>query len=186
VYQEDKTKWSYLAGLIDGEGCISISHRIQEGEKLTRIHKRRANTVPYKMFSLRIQITNTHVGLMKWLIENFGGVYYLRREATDKHKASYEWRPKGRANTEKMLLAILPYMIIKKEQTQIALDYIRMTNAGERNPDKREALFLRNRDLNQKGNRVTTNTPNCPENGLMIESDLIGNYESALLVTADA
>jgi hypothetical protein len=183
MYQEDKTKWSYLAGLIDGEGCISIAHRIQEGEKLTRIHKTRANTNPYKMFSLRICITNTYVPLMKWLIANFGGVYYQKREASEKHKASYEWRPKGRANVEKMLLGILPYMVIKKEQTQIALEYTRMTIDGERNPDKREQLYLRLKNLNQKGISVTTNTLDGPCNGLMIESELAREAESEDQVT---
>jgi hypothetical protein len=186
MYQEDKTKWSYLAGLIDGEGCISIAHRIQEGEKLTRIHKTKANTNPYKMFSLRISIANTYLPLMKWLIANFGGVYYQKREATDKHKAAYEWRPKGRNNVEKMLLGILPYMVIKREQTQIALDYVRMTLDGERNPDKREVLYLRAKALNQKGICVTTNTPDCPLTGQMIESDLVGDYESAPTVMLDA
>jgi hypothetical protein len=183
VYQEDKTKWSYLAGLIDGEGCISIFHRVKEGEQLTRIHKTRANTHPYKMFAMRISITNTYLPLMKWLIANFGGVYYQKRESVNGHKASYEWRPKGRNNVEKMLLGILPYMVIKKEQTQIALDYIRMTIAGERNPDKREQLYLRAKDLNRKGISVTTNTPDCPENGQMIESDLDGDAESEDQVT---
>lgn len=184
MYQEDKTKWSYLAALIDGEGCISISHRIQEGEKLTRIHKRTAKTVPYKMFSMRVQITNTDLRIMKWMIANFGGVYYQKTRGNDKHKIAYEWRPKGRANVEKLLLGILPYMIIKPEQAKIALEYTRMTINGERNPDKREKLYLRMKALNQKGRPVTTNTPDCPGNGQMIESDLMGDHEREVPVTA--
>lgn len=183
MYQEDKTKWSYLAGLIDGEGCISIAHRIKEGQKLTKIHKTRANTHPYRMFSLRISITNTYLPLMKWLIANFGGVYYQKRQPSEKHKASFEWRPKGRANMEKMLLGILPYMVIKTEQAKVALEYVRMTANGEHNPDKRQQLYLRAKDLNRKGICVTTNTPDCPKNGQMIESELTGDRESEVAVT---
>jgi hypothetical protein len=183
MYQENKTKWSYLAGLIDGEGCISISKRIAEGKKVSEEH---GNPIPYKIFTLRISITNTSVVLMKWLIKNFGGVYYSKYAESDKHKARYEWRPKGRANTEKMLLAILPYMVIKTEQVKNALEWFRMTNNKERNPEKREKMYLANRLLNQKGNSVTTNTLDSPENGLMIESDLISDNESAPLVTVDA
>jgi hypothetical protein len=186
MYQEDKTKWSYLAALIDGEGCISIYKRVSEGEKYTRIHKVRSNTNPYNMFSLRISVTNTYVPLMKWLVANFGGVYYQKREANEKHKASYEWRPKGRANVEKMLLGILPYMIIKTDQAKLALEYIRMTIEGERNPGKREQLYLKARDLNRKGICVTTNTPNCSEDGQMRESELVGDHERALPVMVDA
>ena len=138
MYQEAEGKWAYLAALIDGEGCISITRRIKEGEKLTRIHKTRANTHPYKMFTMRVTITNTNLQIMKWLIFNFGGVYYQKRPANEKHKAGYEWRPRGRSNVKTMLTNILPWMVIKPEQVKNALKYIEMTINGERNPDKRE------------------------------------------------
>jgi hypothetical protein len=187
MYQEDKTKWSYLAALIDGEGCISIYRRLSDGEKYTRTRKVKANTNPYNQFSLRISIANTNLKIMKWLIANFGGVYYQKREATDKHKAGYEWRPKGRANVEKLLLGILPYMVIKDEQAKVGLEYLRMSNEGERNPGKREELYLQAKALNQKGKCVTTNTPDelCPNNGQdsIIESELDSDVESEDRVT---
>ena len=165
MYQEDKTKWSYMAALIDGEGCISLYRRLSDGEKYTRVHKVKANTNPYNQFSMRVQITNTDLRLMKWLIANFGGVYYQKTQGTGKHKPAYEWRPKGRANVEKLLLGILPYMIIKPEQAKIALEYIRMTITNERDPEKRNELYERMRDLNRKGESVETNTLDCPVNG---------------------
>jgi hypothetical protein len=183
MYQEDKTKWSYMAALIDGEGCISIYRRLSDGEKYTRVHKVKANTNPYNQFSMRVQITNTNLTIMKWLIANFGGVYYQKTKGTDKHKAAYEWRPKGRNNVEKLLLGILPYMIIKTDQAKLGLEYIKMTIDGERNPSKREELYLRAKALNQKGKCVTTNTPDCPNNGQMIESELDREAESEDQVT---
>lgn len=124
---------------------------------------------------------------MKWLIANFGGVYYQKTKDTGKHKAAYEWRPKGRANVEKLLLGILPYMLIKNEQAKLGLEYIRMTIDGERNPTKRNELYLRAKALNQKGTCVTTNTPDesCPNNGLdlMRESELDSDVESEDQVT---
>ena len=186
MYQEDKTKWSYMAALIDGEGCISIYRRLSDGEKYTRVHKVKANTNPYNQFSMRVQITNTDLRLMKWLIANFGGVYYQKTQGTGKHKPAYEWRPKGRANVEKLLLGILPYMIIKPEQAKIGLEYIRMTITNERDPEKRNKLYERMRDLNRKGESVETNTLDCPENGQVIESDLMGDHERAPMVTSTA
>ena len=183
MYQEDKTKWSYMAALIDGEGCISIYRRLSEGEKYTRVHKVRANTNPYNQFSMRVQITNTNLTIMKWLIANFGGVYYQKTKGTDKHKPAFEWRPKGRTNVEKLLLGILPYMLIKTEQAKLGLEYLKMTTEGERNPSKREELYFRAKALNQKGKCVTTNTPDCPENGQMIESELGCEVESEDQVT---
>lgn len=187
MYQEVEGKWAYLAALIDGEGCISITRRIKEGEKLTRIHKTRANTHPYKMFTMRVTIANTNLEIMKWLIINFGGVYYEKRQATEKHKAGYEWRPKGRTNVKTMLTNILPWMVIKPQQVKNALEYIEMTINGERNPDKREQLYFSNKLLNQKGKSVETNTPNSkspltgPEE--MIESELTGDRKSEVAVT---
>ena len=186
MYQEDKTKWSYMAALIDGEGCISIYRRLSDGEKYTRVHKVKANTNPYNQFSMRVQITNTDLRLMKWLIANFGGVYYQKTQGTGKHKPAYEWRPKGRANVEKLLLGILPYMIIKPEQAKIGLEYIRMTITNERDPEKRNKLYERMRDLNRKGESVETNTLDCPVNGQVIESDLMGDHERAPMVTSTA
>jgi hypothetical protein len=187
MYQETEGKWAYLAALVDGEGCISISRRIKEGEKLTRIHKSRANTNPYKMFSLRVAVANTNLDIMKWLIFNFGGVYYLKRKATDKHKAGYEWRPKGRKNVKTLLSNILPWVVIKPQQVRNGLEYIEMTINGERNPDKREQLYLSNKILNKKGKSVETNTldETCPKNGLLskIESDLVGDHEKTDQVT---
>jgi hypothetical protein len=58
-----------------------------------------------------------------------------------------------------------------------------MTTEGERNPSKREELYFRAKALNQKGKCVTTNTPDCPENGQMIESELGCEVESEDQVT---
>lgn len=163
MYNEDKTKWSYLAGLVDGEGNISI-WRVQ-----ARAHDFEVSNKTYGSFNMRLHISNTSIILMKWLISNFGGVYHLKREATDKHKAAYEWRPKGENNTKKLLLGILPYLVIKKEQAAIALKYIELPRNC---PEQREPLYQRMRVLNQKGKTVTTNTLEDSVSESKIESEL--------------
>jgi hypothetical protein len=174
MYQEDKTKWSYLAAMVDGEGCIAI------WRTKARAHDFATSGKTYGSFNLRIQIYNTSEVLMKWLVANFGGVYHSRIFESDKVKNSYNWRPKGEANTKKMLLGMLPYLVIKREQATLALEYI----ALPRNcPDKREPLYQRIRQLNQKGKSVTTNTLECSENGHKIESELTSDRESASVVT---
>jgi hypothetical protein len=120
---------------------------------------------------------------MKWLISNFGGVYHCKVEATDKHKAAYEWRPKGENNTKRTLLAVLPYLVIKREQAILALKYIDLPRNC---PKEREPLYQRMRELNHKGpSTVTTNTSSASDpSEVKIESDLIGDYESAPHVNA--
>ena len=92
---------------------------------------------------------------MKWLIQHFGGGFLCKREATEKHKASYEWRPKGQANMKRLLLAIAPYLVIKKEQASLLLEFIGL----ETNPSRRNEIVDLLQALNRKGT-VETDTLN--------------------------
>ena len=172
----DKVYWSYLAGMFDGEGTFSIYH-----------HKGQSSTgKPYDSTAIRIEITNTNLGLMEWLVQHFGGQYYHHRRASLKHKIAYGWRPKGRTNSEQLLLAILPYLVIKKEQANIALQYIRLPhNNGfdETLAAKRKELLEKMQTLNKRGSSLTTNTQETSENEVKIESELIGDDESVPVVT---
>jgi hypothetical protein len=178
MYQSDKTKWSFLAGIFDGEGsftCWRTKSRAKDYKESGKV---------YDSFNVRVTIPNTSTQLMKWLVANFGGNYGLKREATEKHKASYEWRPKGLGNTKRMLLGILPYLVIKREQATLGLEWADLPyDSGVR----REQIFQRLKVLNQKGPMsVTTNTLDdtvfIPEWGKpesKIESELNGDVESA-------
>ena len=173
MYQSDKTKWSFLAGIFDGEGSFSC------WRTKARAHDYKESGRVYDSFNVRLTIPNTSTQLMKWLVANFGGNYGLKREATEKHKASYEWRPKGLGNTKKALLGMLPYLVIKPEQARLGLEWAELPyDSGER----REQIFQRLKVLNQKGPiSVTTNTLDDSAHSaeLKIESDLIGDNERA-------
>lgn len=170
-----KEKWSYLAGLVDGEGCISISKQVNNYNNRGR--------ADYVQYGFRISIANTSLRLMKWLMHTFGGVYYLKREATVKHSAAYEWRPKGRGNNEELLLGILPYLVIKREQAKVGLVYVRLP---EQCPEKRDACYQQLRLLNQKGPLPETNTSDGSESEPKIESALGGDIECASAVMQNA
>lgn len=175
MYQSDKIKWSFLAGIFDGEGSFTC------WRTKSRAHDYKESGKVYDSFNVRLTIPNTSIKLMKWLVANFGGDYMLKREATEKHKASYEWRPKGLNNTKKTLLGILPYLVIKNEQAKLGLEWIDLPyDSGER----REQLFQEFKKLNQKGPiPVTTNTLDASEKDVMRESDLTGDSKSAHMVT---
>jgi len=168
-----KTDWSYLAGLFDGEGCFSIA-----GSWKKRKYGGKESTKPFFHMNLLISLYNTDLGVMKWLITKFGGTYYVHHPSkAPNHKVGYSWHPKGAKNKELLLLGILPYLIIKREQAQISLEYVRLK--GEPNVECRLALRERIQTLNGhgRGKRPTTNMLD----GLTspkIESDLIGDYES--------
>ena len=176
----DKTAWSYLAGLLDGEGCFTITgiwKRNKEGSK------------PYFHMNLIISLYNTNLDVMHWLIEHFGGTYYVHHPSKKPtHKTGYSWHPKGAKNKELLILGTLPYLVIKRKQALLSLEYLRLDRV---NPEKRKEIREQVQTLNGHGNgkRQTTNTfapPEKEDTEEMIESDLIGDYESAPLVTADA
>lgn len=162
--------WSALAMCFDCEGTISLGkhNKTKEGNVVS--------------IQLDLTIVNTDERLIKWLVSNFGGRYYLRNRYCDRWKPSFRWRVTGKANKEKILLGILPYLICKKNQALLALDFIRMP-AHERKPEKRLSLMIACQKLNAKGPALTTNTHDNPQTGLKIESEHYGDIVSAPLVT---
>jgi hypothetical protein len=177
MFTADKADWSYLAAMFDGEGTFSLSKATIDNAKYKAKSNDSgvSNAKSYVQFQSRIEVCNTNLGLMQWLIQNFGGVFYPHRRQKAIHKIGYYWRPKGRANNERILLGVLPYLKIKREQALIMLEYVRLDR--EINVGKREELYAKMRKLNQRGLSVTTNTLNGDEP--KIESDLISDYESA-------
>jgi len=107
---ENSNKWPYLAGLFDGEGTVCIG---------TIKGKNAPCLVLY------VKIANTDLRLMQWLIKNFGGAYSV--SSSKKHKKNYRlqyaWRPSGKANRKKLLEGLIPYLVIKKEQAMLGLEF---------------------------------------------------------------
>lgn len=141
-----KLPWPQLATWIDAEGCISIGFNSYKGTKNSN-----------GIYNMEISVRNTDRRLMDWLISNFGGRY----GSTDQKaswKVSHLWRVTGRANRERILLGILPYLLLKREQAQLALDFIRIPK-WERNVERRKELMLACKKLNARGRPApTTNT----------------------------
>lgn len=171
-----KDNWIYAAAMVDAEGCISIgaaNHITSAGN-------------PYIAYMLRIQIANTSQKLMDFLVANFGGVIYSKKQTVPRPKKPlkpvYQWFTKGGIKAqEKFLLGILPYLLIKREQALNALEFIRCER--EQNPSKRKTLYEKAKALN-RGESVTTNTQEV-EKSIMIESELISDNESDPVVTQE-
>ena len=147
----NKNHWSYLAAMFDAEGCINIAR--------SRRSKTAGETF-YMNYVLQLDVYNSDIKLMKWLLQYFGGVYYSRNrntQVTNWDKA-HNWRPKGANNKKQILLGILPYLVIKREQAINALKYLDMQ--GTENPVEREKLYQNMRTLNQTGITVETDTLN--------------------------
>jgi hypothetical protein len=169
---------AYLAGFMDGEGSFSIVKTYQikqrvDGSKVKNIR-----------YHLHVKITNTNKTVLDWIVEHFGGQLSNKKQVR-------EWKPKwdltitGNASMERFILAIMPYLIVKKKQAQTALDFARLH--GQDVPEERDRLRQIMLQLNNSSQchskSVTTNTPNMDESVLKIESELTGDCESEPAVT---
>ena len=130
----------YTAGILDGEGCISIY-----------ISKRWDKMQDKFVFRpvLEISIYQADKVLIDWLVYHYGGKMY---EHTMKNstRPGYQWTaPRGKAR-ENFILEILPYLLLKRNQALLALEYLRLPHTWDMNV-KRFDLAYRCSTFNKKG-----------------------------------
>ena len=123
---------AYLAGLIDGEGCIYI--------ELDKKHKR--GTCYHRLSVIITQANKTY--LEYWRNKtDLGRVYRSRKDI-------YQWHCTDRS-AEKLLGLIYDYLILKKDQADVALEF-RKTSGQQHNGRHRmsDQLFKRRDELKNK------------------------------------
>ena len=105
-----REKLAYLAGIIDGEGTISIWSN-QDSKKRGK-------------FNLRIYFSSTDKCIIDWVCENFGGYQYANNAPSRKPnwKQAYIW-VLDRPRTDWFLKEIHDFLIIKKERCAIAIKF---------------------------------------------------------------
>jgi hypothetical protein len=93
---------AYLAGIIDGEGCIGIGKR-------------------GKYISPTLQITNTSEDLAKWLIQTCGGRCYYSVDKRPPRKPCWHSSVAGQIARD-IIEAVQPFLIIKAKQAKLILE----------------------------------------------------------------
>jgi hypothetical protein len=129
------TELAYIAGLIDGEGCLLIY--------------RKADTRGNLHIRCILRISNTSARVIEWLQERLGGVAASRNEQRPGHLRVMHWPCEGPRLTQ-LLEAVRPYLVIKPELADILMEMQRTlnySNTGLRLPEvvkqEREAIFAR-------------------------------------------
>jgi len=157
----DKKRTIYFAGVFDGEGTCSIG----AGQKETCIN-----------YNAVMSVTNTDKRLIDWIQQTFGGWVTLAKRQVGNQKEAWMWRTTKKDHIEKLLLQILPYLIIKREQAKVLLNFVRLPRHLN-DASLRAKYWQELRILNHRGVSVTTNTQDAsPE--AMIESELHGDMQS--------
>ncbi len=108
------TKLAYAAGIIDGEGSIGAYTR---GSKQGR-----------GSLCLQLTVANTDIRMLVFLSELWGGkVSTLNRKHMKRQL--YEWSRVGR-ECGCVLQDVLPYLIVKKEQAELAVEFANSIQFG--------------------------------------------------------
>lgn len=98
----------YIAALVDGEGTIHISRRASSGRH-----------------PVYVAIANTDRALMEWLAQ-FGGIVRWYDRANKPHwKRAATWTVAKAIDAYHLLIAIEPYMIVKRNRAQEAIRFLR-------------------------------------------------------------
>jgi hypothetical protein len=123
--------YAYLAGLIDGDGCIAAGRTFRE----------RSNCYEY---TLKIEVTSSVRKTVSRLIELFGGIPC--KQWID-NTLYWKWVCQVRKDQRVVLEGIIPFLLVKKQQARLALKFVDLGHAE--NPAERRSLVAAIQNLNQ-------------------------------------
>lgn len=105
---------AYAAGLMDGEGCISICWSKPDQE-----HN-------WSRYYLKLSITMCDRVSLFWLQEKFGGILRERKWLTEKKpnmKRQWLWSLGGGPRVAVFLEKLMPHLKVKKPQAELAIAF---------------------------------------------------------------
>ena len=112
-----KIDLAYVAGIVDGEGSISI----------TSSDRKRSNGIIDKYYFLSVTVSNTNKPILIWLQSLFGGSLYDKRNYYENCKPVHIWRCASNIAL-RFLKRIYPYLRIKKLHAEIAMQFCKVMN----------------------------------------------------------
>jgi hypothetical protein len=129
--------YPYLAGLIDSEGCF-------------RIKKWKPKNKPNHAYNITVEIGNTKLPVMPWLVKRFGGsVVFIPAKGVKKSSATWTL---SAAALYQILPKIRSYLISKKDVCDKLIEFQQtiLPNGGDRHSELFRALFEKRREIREK------------------------------------
>jgi hypothetical protein len=154
VHDLSGTTLAYLAGVIDGEGCIAIRRTKKTGSmRSTR-------------YAAVITVGNTSRGLIQMLRTAFSAGCVTYRYPTKTKRGAYLWNVQSQTARD-VLRAVYPYLVVKREQATVLMEFVdefdsfKGARAGKKGGQvvspgeltRRERLYQQMRSLNRVGPR---------------------------------
>ena len=109
----NKIDLSYTAGIIDGEGCITIEKHKNSGNQ--------ANVSGYT-YVLQVSVLMANKWICYWLQEGFEGNVRRHVYRTQKHCEQWRWRVCSKL-AYNFLIKIKPYLKLKQDQAELGLRF---------------------------------------------------------------
>lgn len=164
--QRQELQYAYLAGLIDGEGCLRITRDHSPG-----ILKQGNKSPRYGAGITIHMVTPEPLYFFKSIFPDGYLVYEGAREDRPNQRPTYCWRCQNRHAVQEVVEKLYPYLLVKKNQADILLEYCRnykpcQTLKGEDHTNelqRREDLYLKMKKLNAVGSAATTNSRSVRE-----------------------
>ncbi|MBC8388254.1 MAG: hypothetical protein H8E13_09450 [Actinobacteria bacterium] len=160
---------AYCAGLIDGEGCISIGKRYEIkhnnlGNNQFKKGKKARKDTWSPNYSLFVIVVQKDKCITDWLYGNFGGSLDKAKGSGFSTQTKYHRWVLRSNDALKLLKRIKPYLILKKDQALIGIELQKHLKGSmgkrltEEKIQKREKLYQQLKAI--KRNAVATTKPN--------------------------
>lgn len=143
---------AYAAGLIDGEGTISLRRRSVG----------RGGNAKGSTYESSVYMSSTTPVLTDWMQQRWPGhIYFTDRRPTTNQKDIWKWTLERKVEVDAFLAAIEPFLVLKAPQARLILAY-RTTFSGFRGAwapvtDEvvvaRAAIYDQMCSLNQRGRK---------------------------------
>lgn len=138
------TERAYIAGILDGEGSISISRKTDPTMKSGHGYR------------LSIEIANTDENLMSWL-QSVTGLGHVRKHARtcDRHKQAYRWNLWS-LEAYQLLATIYQFLIVKRTRAFIAMRFVEEHSGAKpsltaEQAAEQKAIYEEMKTLNKRG-----------------------------------
>lgn len=134
-----KTQTSYFAGIIDGEGTITIAKSNRSIGGITPL----------------VSVKNTDKKLINWLLKNVGCKVSEYKPRNERWKLSYRWYTYSVSDVYEIIRMIYPYLIIKKNNAKKVLAFCKWRIKISRKSRKNPIIYPRESDGNfSKAKRI--------------------------------
>ena len=161
---------AYTAGLIDGEGYVSV---IPSYHKNNRVYY-----VPC------IKVASVTKCLVDYLHDNYGGHITYRVHKRANQRPSYSWELKNMDNVSSFIDKIYDFLLVKKRQSELVKECCSLTRYNNPKSEKYDPLVFKRKEeihkellvLNHRGTSPAETERKSPYSGerVKLQSDHTG------------